>query len=103
LEILQNISYLLGVWLASGKAELFLAYVAEYFLQYFIYSKFIIFEENPQFIGKLIPICPSVDRLFPTISLFENAPTFEDNFGNDKDKPFQYDIQNCPGMELDCI
>jgi hypothetical protein len=25
------------------------------------------------------------------------------NFGNDKDKPFQYDINNCPGMELDCI
>jgi hypothetical protein len=69
-----------------------------------LYTRILLYlEKNHQFIGKQIPINPSVDRLFPAVSIFENAPPFEANFGDDKDKPFQYDIKNCPGMELDCI
>jgi hypothetical protein len=62
-------------------------------------------KEATIFLGKRILITPSVDRLFPEISIFgsQNVLTFVTNFGNDKDKPFQYDINNCPGMELDCI
>jgi hypothetical protein len=46
----------------------------------------------------------AVDHLFPTVTLlYDAAYSIEANFGNDKDKPFEYDIKNCPGMELDCI
>jgi hypothetical protein len=40
-----------------------------------------------------------VDRLFPTVHLFANT-LLEANFGNDPAKPFKYDIQNCPGLDL---
>jgi hypothetical protein len=55
------------------------------------------------FKGRQIPISPSAEELFPAISLFDMAYSIEANFGNDKDKPFEYDIKNCPGMGLDCI
>jgi hypothetical protein len=29
--------------------------------------------------------------------------SFEANFGDDPAKPFEYDIHNCPGLELACI
>jgi hypothetical protein len=56
--------------------------------------------------GKQIRISPSVDRLVPAVSILYDVylfPSIEANFGDDKDKPFQYDIRNCPGMGLDCI
>jgi hypothetical protein len=57
-----------------------------------------------KFIGKQIQINTSVDHLIPAVSIcYYDDLTFEANFGNTKDKPFQYDIRNCPGMELDCI
>jgi hypothetical protein len=53
--------------------------------------------------GRQISICPSVDHLFPAVTYMCGVPSIEANFGNDKDKPFQYDINNCPGMGLGCI
>jgi hypothetical protein len=55
------------------------------------------------FIEKQIPISSSVDDcLFPIVSIW-GMSTLEANFGDDKDKPFAYDIRKCPGMGLDCI
>jgi hypothetical protein len=49
-----------------------------------------------------IPISPSGDRLFPTISVWNSAWDFslDANFGEDPAKPFEYDIKNCSGMGL---
>jgi hypothetical protein len=58
---------------------------------------------NDPFTGKQIPISPSVHHLFPAVIFLENEPTLEANFGDNKDKPFQYDIKKCPGLGLDCI
>jgi hypothetical protein len=47
-----------------------------------------------------------MDRLFPAVKIFwefDSISSFEANFGDDPAKPFEYDIQNCPGLELDCI
>jgi hypothetical protein len=61
-----------------------------------------IFQSNWKFAGRKIPINPTVDRLFPTVRLFANT-TIVANFGGDAAKPFEYDIHNCPGLELGCI
>jgi hypothetical protein len=42
-------------------------------------------------------------HLFPAISLFYAPYSIEANFGNDKNKPFEYDINKCLGMGLDCF
>jgi hypothetical protein len=55
-----------------------------------------------KFAGRKIPITPTVDRLFPTVKMFENM-SLEANFGDDPVTPFEYDIKNCPGLELVCI
>jgi hypothetical protein len=57
------------------------------------------------FVGQQIPITPLplVDRLVPEVSIFQNVMTLEANFGDDMDKPFQYDIKNCPGMGMEWI
>jgi hypothetical protein len=44
-----------------------------------------------------------VDRLFPTVTMAPSYPPLEANFGDDPAKPFEYDIHNCPGLELACI
>jgi hypothetical protein len=55
-----------------------------------------------KFKGRQIPIGPLVDdHLFPTATLLICGPDdIETNFGNDKDRPFEYDIKKCPGMGL---
>jgi hypothetical protein len=55
-----------------------------------------------KFAGRKILINPTVDRLFPAVTMWEDE-TFEANFGNDPAKPFKYDIHNCPGLKLACI
>jgi hypothetical protein len=55
-------------------------------------------------LGKPIPIRPSVDvdRLFPSVYV-ENI-IVEANFGDDPEgEPFEYDIENCPGLGLACV
>jgi hypothetical protein len=49
---------------------------------------------NKTHTGKPIPISPSVDRLFPTVSLW--GVYIEANFGDDPANPFKYDIHKCP-------
>jgi hypothetical protein len=46
-----------------------------------------------------------VNRLFPAAKMDwdSNILSFDTNFGDDPAKPFEYDIQNCPGLELSCI
>jgi hypothetical protein len=44
-----------------------------------------------------------VDRLFPAVTMLSVVSSIEVNFGDDKAKPFEYDIKNCPGLGLDCI
>jgi hypothetical protein len=41
-----------------------------------------------------------VDTLFPTILFCRSTKSLLANFGNDEDKPFEYDIKKCPGMGL---
>jgi hypothetical protein len=54
-----------------------------------------------QFLDKQTPICPSVDRLFPTVTMWDADMFLEANFGDDPvAKPFEYDIKKCPGMEF---
>jgi hypothetical protein len=56
------------------------------------------------FKGLQTPISLSADdQLFPAITLLSRGSSIKANFGDDKDKPFAYDIKNCTGMELDCI
>jgi hypothetical protein len=55
-----------------------------------------------KFTARKIPISPTVDRLYPTVRLFANT-AIETNFGDDPEKPFEYDIHICPGLGLDCI
>jgi hypothetical protein len=56
-----------------------------------------------KFAGQKISINnPTVDHLFPAVQLFANT-TLKANFGDDPTKPFEYDIKNCPGLELACI
>jgi hypothetical protein len=55
-----------------------------------------------KFAGRKISINPTVDRLFPAVAIVANV-SIEANFGDDPAKPFEYDIQNCPGLELACI
>jgi hypothetical protein len=42
------------------------------------------------------------DHLFPTATFLLDGglDSIEENFGNDKERPFEYDINNCPGMGL---
>jgi hypothetical protein len=44
------------------------------------------------FIGRQIPISPSVDRLFPAIEMFD-VLSLEANFGDDPAKPFKFDVE----------
>jgi cyanate lyase len=53
--------------------------------------------------GKQTPIKPTVDRLYPTVSLYGNlhgkTSAVEGNFGDNLvAKPFEYDIRKCPGL-----
>jgi hypothetical protein len=41
-----------------------------------------------------------VDHLFPSILMWPDAH-LEANFGDNVAKPFEYDIQKCPGMGLE--
>jgi hypothetical protein len=41
-----------------------------------------------------------VDHLFPTVTLRDDILA---NFGDNPAKPFEYDIQKCPGMGLEWI
>jgi hypothetical protein len=43
-------------------------------------------------------ISPTVDRLFPAVIMW-TKDSFVANFGDDPAKPFEYDIDNCPGLE----
>jgi hypothetical protein len=54
------------------------------------------------FKGQKIPISPSVDvdHLFPAVTISYRPSSIEANFGNDKHKPFEYDIKKCSGMGL---
>jgi hypothetical protein len=52
-------------------------------------------------LGKQIPINPSVAILFPTVSIWRYY--VEANFGDDPEKPFEFDTKNFPGLGLDCI
>jgi hypothetical protein len=54
------------------------------------------------FSGRQIPIDPTVDRFFPTITLW-NGLSVEANFGDNPAKPFEYDILKCSGMGLEWI
>jgi hypothetical protein len=56
-----------------------------------------------KFAGKKIQIRPTVDRLFPTVTMWDYEPFLEANFGDNPAKPFEYDIKNCPGLGLACI
>jgi hypothetical protein len=58
---------------------------------------------NSKFAGWKIPISPTVDRLFPSVTMLWKVSLLEANFGDDPAKPFQYDINTCPGLELDCV
>jgi hypothetical protein len=49
------------------------------------------------FTVKQIPIDPTADRLFPTVTLWKNV-SVEANFGDDLAKPFKYNIEKCPGL-----
>jgi hypothetical protein len=53
---------------------------------------------NLQFTGRQIPIEPTGDHLFPTVTIWDM--TLEANFGHDSAKPFKHDIVNCPGLDL---
>jgi hypothetical protein len=48
------------------------------------------------FVGKQMPISPSGDCLYPTLEIRNDS--LEANFGNDPAKPFEYDIETCPGL-----
>jgi hypothetical protein len=50
------------------------------------------------FLGKPIPIGPTVDRLFPTVRMANLS--VEANFGDDLAKPFKYKI-DCSGLVLE--
>jgi hypothetical protein len=51
------------------------------------------------FTGKPIPISPSVDCLFPTVWLLSSS--VEANFGDNlAKKPFKFDYNKCPGLNL---
>jgi hypothetical protein len=56
-----------------------------------------------KFAGRKVPISPMVERLFPAFTMMPYVSSIEANFGDDPAKPFEYDIQNCPGLELTCI
>jgi hypothetical protein len=56
-----------------------------------------------RFAGKKIPISPTVDRLFPAVTMLPEVSYIEANFGDDPAKPFEYDIKNCLGLGLACI
>jgi hypothetical protein len=54
-----------------------------------------------KFAGKQIPINPTVNTLYPTITIMGKV-TVEANFGDDQQaKPFKYEIKKCPGLVLD--
>jgi hypothetical protein len=46
--------------------------------------------------GKAIPIKPTVDRLFPTVTT--RVVPLEANFGDHPAKPFKFDIGVMPGI-----
>jgi hypothetical protein len=53
-----------------------------------------------QFLGKPIPINPSIDCLIPTACLLNCS--VEANFGDNLVKnPFKFDINECPGLEFE--
>jgi hypothetical protein len=59
-----------------------------------IIAQFIVFSTDRQF-----PISPSVDRLFPTVTMC--GMSLNANFGDNPTKnPFVFDIKKCPGMDL---
>jgi hypothetical protein len=51
------------------------------------------------FIGKKIPIGNPGDSLYPTVRLCDAS--VEANFGDDSAKPFRYDIDKCPGLDME--
>jgi hypothetical protein len=53
-----------------------------------------------KFTGKPIPMSCTVDILYPTLSISRNG-LVEANFGDNLAKPFSYDIDKCPGMNLE--
>jgi hypothetical protein len=57
--------------------------------------------DNIFFQGKQFPVPkPAVDRLYPTITMWSSL-SLEANFGEDPAKPFQYNIDTCPGLVFD--
>jgi hypothetical protein len=55
--------------------------------------------KNPyvNFTGNPLPIKLPLHQLYPTTSVQINS-SVEANFGTDSAKPFEYDIDKCPGM-----
>jgi hypothetical protein len=47
--------------------------------------------------------CSNFRAVLVVFVLLSDFSSIEANFGDDKDKPFHYDIKKCPGMGLDCI
>jgi hypothetical protein len=54
------------------------------------------------FSDRQIQINPTVDHLVPTVALRDGV-SVEANFGENPAKPFEYDIEKCPGMGLEWI
>jgi hypothetical protein len=55
-----------------------------------------------EFTGKKIPISPSLDDLdclHPTVEIYDAWG--EANFGGNPAKPFKFDIDKCPGLDLE--
>jgi hypothetical protein len=50
------------------------------------------------FSGRQFQIDPRVDRLFPTVTLWDHM-SLEANFGDNPAKPFEYDIKNVLGWD----
>jgi hypothetical protein len=64
-------------------------------------------EEWPNIVvaGCGFEISPTVDCLFPfpAFTIMAEMTAIEANFGDYPAKPFEYDIHNCPGLEMACI
>jgi hypothetical protein len=60
-----------------------------------------IWHKFAKFTGREIPINPTVNSLYPTVTI-HGYGSVEANFGDDLAKPFSYDIDKCPGLNLEC-
>jgi hypothetical protein len=56
-----------------------------------------IIDPHFNFTGKQIPLNPVQVELYPT-AFVERNEILEANFGTDSAKPFEYDIDKCPGL-----